>query len=686
MGGTHVGASLLLLVNPMRILLIDNHDSFTAILGHYLWRLAGERPMIFRNDALSRDELEAIDFDAAVLSPGPGHPANVRDFGVCRDLLELFPDKPVLGVCLGMQGMAHFVGARVAPLDGALHGRPSRIRHDGAGIFRDLPPDFSAIRYHSLGVEEDSLPRGVRVDARSADDGQVMGISFADRPWFGVQFHPESVGTEYGMELLGNFLDIATPGRVRPDLRPDATDREESRETQDPDKNAPAVPHLELPWRDPSGIFMRHMKDADKAFWLDGEAWGASVMGRSDSVREFRDWASFRAWVDALPLRERRAAPWPGYRGGPVGQLSYELYRDLLDVPLPRAVDEPLARWMLPEGFLVFDRAARKAYAAWEGNAPPAWLRAILDAWGEAASDGGEPVEPVEAAAAALPPFEAWNPVLTEKEHADRVRALQDAIARGESYEACLTHAYGVDAAADPVSIFLRLRARNPAPYAAYFAFAGVRALSASPELFLEGTEGGWLRSRPIKGTRRRGGDAASDAALRTELARSEKDAAENRMIVDLTRHDLARSCRPGTVEVPGFLRVEEHPAVFQLVSEVRGRVAPGVSAARAVEAGFPGGSMTGAPKERTVEILAAMEREARGIYSGAIGHFTHGGAFTLSMAIRVLENRGQKWRVGCGGAVLADSDPAAEWREAVVKARSVIDAAGGPVRVVPSP
>jgi anthranilate/para-aminobenzoate synthase component I len=127
---------------------------------------------------------------------------------------------------------------------------------------------------------------------------------------------------------------------------------------------------------------------------------------------------------------------------------------------------------------------------------------------------------------------------------------------------------------------------------------------------------------------------------------------------------------------------VEAHPAVFQLVSEVRGRRAPGVSAAAAVAACFPGGSMTGAPKERAVELLAALEKEPRGIYSGAIGHFTRGGAFTLSMAIRVLENRGRAWRVGCGGAVLADSDAGAEWCEAVVKARSVIDAvAAAPAR-----
>ncbi len=657
----------------MRLLLIDNHDSFTAILGHYLWALSGERPMLYRNDELTRDELEALDFDAAVLSPGPGHPANVRDFGICRDLLELFPRKPVLGVCLGMQGMARFAGASVAPLEGALHGRPSRIAHDGSGIFRGLPAEFSAIRYHSLVVDEASLPLGVRVTARSAEDGQVMGVSFGDRPWFGVQFHPESVGTEHGMALLGNFLDIAMPGRVRPG----ATEREGHPKTRATESRLPPsssfVPHRELPWRDPADVFARLVGDADKAFWLDGAGWGAAVIGRAERVHEFGDWASFAAWVESLGLDARRDAPWPGYRGGPVGQLSYELHRDLLGVPTRREPEGPLARWILPEGFLAFDRDAGKAYAAWVNDAPPAWLQAVVDAW----DDAGR-ADAVASPERRLPSFGGWRPLLTEADHSGRVRALQDAIARGETYEACLTHAFCAEAEADPLAAFMRLRALNPAPYAAWFAFGDARVLSASPELFLEGTEDGVLRSRPIKGTRRRGRDAESDRALREDLSRSEKDAAENRMIVDLTRHDLAKACLPGTVEVPAFLRVEEHPAVFQLVSEVRGRRAPGVSATAAVAACFPGGSMTGAPKERTVELLSKQETESRGIYSGAIGFFTGGGAFTLSMAIRILENRDRAWRVGCGGAVLADSDAAAEWREAVVKARSVIDAVSG--------
>jgi anthranilate/para-aminobenzoate synthase component I len=424
-------------------------------------------------------------------------------------------------------------------------------------------------------------------------------------------------------------------------------------------------------------VFVRYFSGVNNSFWLDGSGWPVAVMGRADSSHVFHDWNSFRNRIDSLDLREERTAPWPGYRGGPVGHLAYELYRDTLHLPAGTESGEPsrepLARWLFPEGWLVFDPVKQKAFAAWEGEAPPAWLQIVINDW-DVSSVSGRPD-------AALPPFAEWKPLLDEKAYTDRILSLQESIARGDTYEACLTHTFSAESDADPLTVFLRLRARNPAPYAAYLAFPDVRILSASPELFLEASADGVLRSRPIKGTRRRGSDAASDQALRDDLASSEKDAAENRMIVDLTRHDLARVCLPGSVEVSEFLRIEEHPAVFQLVSEVRGRLAPGMDAFDAIAACFPGGSMTGAPKERTMEILEKVEPFLRGIYSGALGYITHGGAFTLSMVIRTLENRGNQWRTGCGGAVLADSDPAAEWREATVKARSVIDAAGDATR-----
>jgi para-aminobenzoate synthetase len=674
----------------MRLLLIDNHDSFSAILHHYLWIVGGERPLLFRNDELTRDALDDMAFDAVVLSPGPGHPASVRDFGICRDILELYPDMPILGVCLGMQGLAHFAGARIVPLEGALHGRPSWIAHDGTGVFRGIPDELTAIRYHSLRVDPDSLPSNIRVTARAVDDGCVMGLSFTDRPWHGVQFHPEAFATEYGQELLANFLDLAQPGRVNPGLTL-ATDRgarlgDTPRPTTTPPNSPLPVPstmvaHVELPWRDPAVQFVRYFSNVTHSFWLDGPAWGATIMGRAERIHNFSEWAVWKQWIDSLALNHERTAPWTGYRGGPVGQLGYELYQETLifdQAGVAPNVGQPLARWLLPDGYLVFDPTVQKVWAAYEGERPPSWLSEIIDAWDEA------PRAPHPAAAHSvdvLPPLHAWQSRLREPEYVARVALIQDAIAAGETYEACLTHAFTVTTdrgEVDPLAVYLRLRLRNAAPYAAYFSFEGLDLLSSSPELFLESSEG-LLHSHPIKGTRRRGADRDADRALRDDLATSPKDAAENRMIVDLTRHDLARVCEPGSVVVTKFLRVEEYPAVFQLVSDVQGRLTRAVTAPEAIAACFPGGSMTGAPKERTVEIVSSLEVEPRGAYSGAMGYLTGGGGFVLSMVIRTIEHTstpgGDLWRVGCGGAVLADSDAASEWREATLKARSVIDA-----------
>jgi len=343
-------------------------------------------------------------------------------------------------------------------------------------------------------------------------------------------------------------------------------------------------------------------------------------------------------------------APWPGYRGGPVGHFDYESG----------------GRWIVPDGFLVFDRKERKAFAAWTVEALPAWLEKILENW---------EVDDMPVPDAALPPFSKWEPLIPRETYADRIRKLQDEIRAGNTYEACFTHAYSTESPADPLSIFLRLRRENPAPYSAYFAFPDLRLLSASPELFLESSSNGLLRSRPIKGTRPRGRNPLEDKANREDLQSHPKDRAENLMITDLTRHDFCRVCDPGSVETGPLLEVEQHPSLFQLVSEVRGKLEPGRTAWDAVASCFPGGSMTGAPKERTMELLAATEAGPRGAYSGAMGYFTGGNAFCLSMLIRTLENRDKFWRIGCGGAVLIDSDPQAEWEEAELKARSVIDA-----------
>ena len=204
----------------MKTLLLDNYDSFSHILFQYLWEVNGERPHFIRNDEWTLEQIRAARFDNIVISPGPGHPGNARDFGVCAEVIAAFPDKPILGVCLGLQGLGLAAGVPVVSAPAVRHGKPSPIRHDGKDLFAGLPQGFAAVRYHSLVIPADARAPGLIVTATAGDDGQIMGIRLAGRPCFGVQFHPESIGTEHGKALLANFRGLteqagASRGRGR---------------------------------------------------------------------------------------------------------------------------------------------------------------------------------------------------------------------------------------------------------------------------------------------------------------------------------------------------------------------------------------------------------------------------------------------------------------------------------------
>jgi anthranilate synthase/aminodeoxychorismate synthase-like glutamine amidotransferase len=192
----------------MKVLILDNYDSFVYNLYQAIGELGAE-PIVHRNDAVTIREIRSLAPDAIVLSPGPGHPAKPRDFGVCADVLrELSPTTPTLGVCLGHQGIGTAYGAEVGHAARILHGKSSLVHHDGRTIFKDLPNPMVAGRYHSLAIDAATLPSEIEVSARS-DDGEIMGVRHRRDPVEGVQFHPESILTPDGRGLLRNFLERA---------------------------------------------------------------------------------------------------------------------------------------------------------------------------------------------------------------------------------------------------------------------------------------------------------------------------------------------------------------------------------------------------------------------------------------------------------------------------------------------
>ncbi len=262
---------------------------------------------------------------------------------------------------------------------------------------------------------------------------------------------------------------------------------------------------------------------------------------------------------------------------------------------------------------------------------------------------------------------------LPREQYLAAIGRVREALEAGESYEVCLTNRVRLPAVPDPLGFYLWQRRRNPAPYAAFIRYGDLAVASSSPERFLTVDADGWAECRPIKGTAPRSADPEEDRAAAKRLAADEKTRAENLMIADLIRNDLGRVCEPGTMRVPKLMAVESYATMHQLVTTVRGRLRAGVDALEAVRACFPPGSMTGAPKIRTMEIIDELEPSARGVYSGALGYLGLDGQADLSVVIRTAVMTRQETVVGAGGAIVLDSVAEDEYDEMLLKATAAV-------------
>lgn len=395
-------------------------------------------------------------------------------------------------------------------------------------------------------------------------------------------------------------------------------------------------------------------------------------------------------------LREAYAPTGPAPRddcpfaGGLVGWFGYGTA--WADERLPRREGGAEGHGAVPDLlFLACDDVLRHDHAtgattlALTGHGPDAEaaardLAARRRAWRERLSRA----QPAPAAAlpgaptascGAAPDLAGLETACDEAAYLAAVERCREHILRGDAFEICLTRQLSAPLAADPWDLYAALRAINPAPFAAYLRCDDLCVAGASPERFLGCTADGRLESRPIKGTRPRGGTQAQDEALRADLAGAEKDNAENTMIVDLVRSDLGRVARIGSVAVPELRVVETYATVHQLVSTITAELKPGCDALDAVRACFPGGSMTGAPKLEAMAIIEQLEPAPRGVYSGALGWLGWDGALDLSIVIRTFVCAQGRVSFGTGGAVTADSDPGAEYRESLDKARALVAA-----------
>lgn len=314
---------------------------------------------------------------------------------------------------------------------------------------------------------------------------------------------------------------------------------------------------------------------------------------------------------------------------------------------------------------------------------------AVVTCAGEAATERAR--QTIDAAQRADPATVVWHPMSPHTQgswrHSDadylaNIEACRTEIAAGNAYQLCLTNSYRVDSPFDlddALAVYGRLRRENPSHHGAFIALNQTALLSSSPEVFLSVSASGRVATKPIKGTRPRGATPQSDRALRDELENNAKERAENVMIVDLMRNDLSRVAEEGSVVVDTLLAVESYANVHQLVSTVSAQLRPECSAADAVDACFPAGSMTGAPKISAMRILAQLEGDDRGIYSGAFGFIGDDGAAELAMVIRslVIDRTGAS--MGSGGGITIDSDAEAELAEMHLKAEPLLRALGQP-------
>jgi para-aminobenzoate synthetase len=685
----------------VRTLLVDNHDSYTYNVFHLLAGVSGEEPIVVDNDAVSWRALERWDFDAIVLSPGPGTPGRWHDFCVCDDILR-YSEIPVLGICLGHQGLGKMLDGDVRSAPEAMHGRLSKIFHEGDGLFDGIPQGFPVVRYHSLAITGMGPEGNV---CAWADDGVVMGIEHRRRPLWGVQFHPESIATEHGAKLVENFYKLARQRKeppVRATKRPNSAPRRNQAAKARPAK---AELHMRTIPGEASteALFERLFGAEEHAFWLDSadaptrlaqssylgisagpdrcvleyDVEAGVVQIHGDGGTRSERGSIFDVLDRELAKRsvEPPAAPAPGLLGGFVGYIGYECKADC-GASNAHGSDVPDAVLMLANRLIAVDHVRHRTHLLAVRSGDDAGAERWLDeAEGIAHDVLADPPAAITLADPALgEPSDShvrFRCGRGREQYLADIARSQAELAAGESYEVCLTDQISTDASPDPFDLYRNLRRSNPAPFAAYLKLGEVAVVSSSPERFLSVDRERRVEARPIKGTTSRSEDPVRDAALRAELTDDEKTYAEHLMIVDLLRNDLGIVCEVGSVAVPELMVVEDYATVHQLISTVEGILPAGRSAVECAHACFPGGSMTGAPKLRTMEIIDDIEAEARGVYSGAIGYFGLDGVMDLSIVIRTIVMRPGRTTIGAGGAIVMQSDREDEFDEILLKARA---------------
>lgn len=721
-----------------RILFLDAYDSFSNNIIALLNELKDVTITTVKIDDsrfydkdLSLFHAFLADFNAIVIGPGPGDPRNPADIGLISAVWTLPPylsHISVLGVCLGFQSLVQAHGGNVTRLNEPRHGFTTPVTHKNKSIFKELG-DISATQYHSLRANllpHDQVPppdaQDLWLPSASSplliplawdlhDDGNgpvLMAVRHRDKPFWGVQYHPESISTNAaGRAIVENWwqatLDLShkTGDRAWFEFlaRNDATkpstveyatvDLEHTISVIDIIDSLKAHKHakhavlLESGTRD--GLPVRSETGRFSIIGLyDDDAAKICYDSRNQTTRFSQDHRSMKhssttldATFDYLRATQQARHHMTGpsevpFWGGYIGYLTYEAGLETINVPAVPSdiITYPEACFVEVTRSIVVDHVAGRVYVQSLKADDRSWVLETKDKLTafstESCTAPPEHDDICQSAQVNAP---------TKTAYTSKVAACQSHIRAGDSYELCLTSQTELSLPDDasPWDIYQHLRIKNPAPFAAYFDFNvgadNLALVSSSPERFMSWTRSGTCQYRPIKGTVKKTDDMTREKA--TAILSTRKEQAENLMIVDLIRHDLASVV--DRVTVPKLMSIEEYETVYQLVSVIEGQLSPSQSGVDVLAASLPPGSMTGAPKKRSCELLSAIEGQPRGLYSGVLGYLDVGGGGDFSVIIRSLVHWKDKWTVGAGGAVTALSSPEGEFEEMQDKRAAVL-------------
>ncbi|KAF2837096.1 para-aminobenzoate synthase [Patellaria atrata CBS 101060] len=774
--------------NP-RVLYLDAYDSFSNnIIALLTTSLQATVESVHIDDLRYLQNQGAFyslleKFDAVVAGPGPGNPAKKSDVGLVEQLWNLPDDQllPILGICLGFQSLGLAYGAQVERLKEPRHGLVMNVTHNQRSIFNKLDR-FTATQYHSLFVNighflqsgrhrslsdnlwnptsKCPLLQPLAWDLEDTENGPVlMAIRHMEKPFWGVQYHPESICTdEEGAKVIKNWwcladewlqsrkgvvlrdyktlkvhgLSVLSP--TKSSILSEAVNLHSCHPTlkkvlwQSMDLGALNVPrmfellqagrkqaillksttnprvdasdpgtgsHSILGVTDPNGVaqICYFQKESTVKFLsANGQV---TYSSKCDDIWSFLQGFTQRRRVTGGPENSP-------FWGGLMGFVTYEAGLETISVkscamehPSRRITRRPDICFALVTRSVIVDHLRSTVFVQSIRKDDQAFISETINALCTDVKPQGSSIpDPVYSP----PPISSTTSPVRDT-YCNQVRQCQSSIRAGDSYELCLTDQSTVvlSAPTDSWSLYLHLQKVNPAPFSAYIRLgrlgSGVTILSSSPERFLRWTRDGDAQFRPIKGTVKKSKDMTLEKA--TEILNSSKEKAENLMIVDLIRHDLHGIVGAGNTWMKQLMSVEEYKTVYQLVSVIEGRLRNRIPAGEAEDksgiellaASLPPGSMTGAPKKRSCELLADIEGKPRGIYSGVIGYLDFGGGGDFAVVIRTAykwddetgpvhegsEEVGERWHVGAGGAITAQSTPEGEWAEMWTKRESTM-------------